>query len=268
MISIMNIVEGIVLGLIQGVTEFLPISSSGHLLLIPKIFNFSDPGLAVDAVLHISTAIAILLFFWKDWWLMLKSWKKSESLRKIILASIPAAIVGLIFGDLIESVFHSPWVVVVMLLVVAGFMWWVESNYAEVIKIQSKESNKIIDIDWIEAFIMGVAQVIALIPGTSRSGVTIATGMWRNVNRTNAAKFAFLLGVPVSLGAGLFKLRYLFTQTNTDWVLVITACLTTLIVSIFVIKWLLNYLQNHTFKPFIIYRVVLALIVSVILLIK
>jgi len=77
-ISIMNIVEGIVLGLIQGVTEFLPISSSGHLLLIPKIFNFSDPGLAVDAVLHISTAIAILLFFWKDWWLMLKSWKKSE----------------------------------------------------------------------------------------------------------------------------------------------------------------------------------------------
>ena len=263
----MYYIYALILGLVQGVTEFLPISSSGHLLLLPRIFNFADQGLAVDAVLHLATALAIVLYFRNEWWRMLRNWRKSMALRKIAIGSIPAALVGVVFGDLIESIFRSPWVVVVTLITVGILMWLVERNYTEVKVLETAKKNEIVSVDWPEAILMGLVQPIALIPGVSRSGITLITGMWRNVNRVSAAKFTFLLSVPASLGAGLVKMGDLFTASNTDWLFVGIAGLTTFVVAFFSIHWLLKYLQTNTLKPFVIYRIALALIVAVILLV-
>jgi undecaprenyl-diphosphatase len=263
----MEFVQAIILGIIQGITEFLPISSSGHLIVLPKLLGWSDQGLALDAVLHLATALAIIVYFRTDWLRLVKSWRKGESFRKIVIASIPAALVGLIFGDMIEALFRSPWVVVVMLVVVAIVMWFVESTYAEVKVAKTADKNSpVVSVDWPEALIMGVAQTLALIPGTSRSGITISAGMWRNVSRVNAARFSFLLGVPVTLGAGLVKLPSLFSVSDTNWLFVAVAAVTTFIVALGAIHWLLKFLQSHTLKPFAIYRVLLAIVVSVFLL--
>ncbi|MCA9391607.1 undecaprenyl-diphosphatase UppP [candidate division WWE3 bacterium] len=262
----MNIIHALVLGVVQGVTEFLPISSSGHLILLPDLLGWQDQGLAVDAVLHLATALAILIYFRNEWIRMLLKWRTSQSLRKIVIASIPAAVVGLLFGDAIESLLRSPWTVVVMLVMVALVMWFVESRYAEITVVDTNKKPPIVPIDWPEVFIMSVAQVFALIPGTSRSGITISAGMFRNVNRVNAAKFSFLLGVPVTLGAGLVKLPDLISATDTDWLFVGVAAVTTFVVAIFVMRWLLNFLKGHTLKPFVIYRIALAVVVAAFLL--
>lgn len=263
----MDYIYAVILGLVQGVTEFLPISSSGHLLLLPRIFNFTDQGLAVDAVLHLATAFAIILYFRSEWWRMLRNWRKSMALRKIIIASVPAAIVGLLLGNIIENLLRSPWVVVVMLVVVAVLMLLVERNYAEVKVVETAKKSEIINVDWPEVLLMGVAQTIALIPGVSRSGITLITGMWRNVNRVSAAKFTFLMSVPVTLGAGLVKVEDLVTTPNTDWLFVGISGVTTFVVALFSIHWLLKYLQANTLKPFAIYRIALAIVVAVILLV-
>jgi len=260
----MGIFQAFLLGIVQGITEFLPISSSGHLLLLPKVINMPDQGLAVDALLHLATGLAIITYFYKDWWKMLTSWRTNKLLRKIIVASIPAAIIGLLFQGLIESYLRSAWVVVIMLLVVAGVMWWVEENYTEVRKVD--DGKRKFAIGWVESLIVGFAQVIALIPGTSRSGITISAGMWQKVTRADAAKFTFLLAVPVTIGAGLLKLPDVLSDSSVDMLPLVVAVVTTFSVAYITMNWLLKYLKSNTLKPFVYYRIVLAVLVAIFLL--
>lgn len=264
----MDYLYALLLGIIQGVTEFFPISSSGHLVLLPELLGRNDQGLAVDAVLHLATSFAIFFYFRNEWLTMIKKWRTNKTLRKIIIAAIPAVIAGLLFNSIIETVFRSGWVVVAMLLGVALLMYWVEKNYTEVRVVGEVEKNSV-DIsrmDELDALIIGFSQVIALIPGTSRSGITIITGMWRKIPREVAAKFSFLLGAPITLGAGLFKSVDLFTNPSTDWGFVFVAGLTTFGVALWSINWLLSFLKTHTLRPFIVYRIVLAVVVSIFLL--
>ncbi len=264
----MQIIHAVVLGILQGITEFLPISSSGHLILLPKILGWQDQGLSVDAVLHLTTALAIFVYFRKEWWAVLKKWRKGQAIRKIVIASIPAALLGFLLKDFIEQVLRSPWVIVVMLILVALFMLWVEANYVNVKIKETKKKDMAVNVDWPEALLMGLAQPLALIPGTSRSGITMSVGMFKNVNRVEAAKFSFLLGAPITLGAGLVKLPDLISSNSTDWLFVIVASLTTFIVALASIHWLLKFLKGHTLKPFAYYRITLAVIVAVLLILK
>lgn len=259
----MDIFQAFILGVVQGITEFLPISSSGHLLILPRVLNMPDQGLSVDALLHLASGLAIVTYFYKDWWKMLKKWRTSQLLRKILVASIPAAIIGLLLGDVIESFLRSPWIVVVMLVVVAVVMWWIEENYTEVKKVNEKDIK--FAIGWGESLIMGVAQVIALIPGTSRSGITITAGMWQKVSRTDAAKFTFLLAVPVTIGAGLVKLPDVLADDSLEMVPLVVAVVTTYCVAYVTMHWLLKFLRSKTLKPFVYYRIILAVVVSLLL---
>ncbi len=262
----MLIVHAVVIGFIQGVTEFLPISSSGHLIIIPKLLGWEDQGLAVDAVLHLVTALAIVFYFRHDLWLMVKRWRSSQTLRKLIVASLPAAVIGLLFNHTIENVLRSSWVVVVMLVTVALIMWWVEQNFVEVNVVETKKKPRLLDqVDWPEVIIVGLAQTLAFIPGTSRSGITISAGMWRHVSRVDAARFAFLLGIPVTFGAGLVKLPDLLGAADTNWMYVGVAAITTFGVALASMHWLLRFLQSSTLRIFIYYRVVLAVIVGIFL---
>ncbi len=264
----MQIVHAFVLGVLQGITEFLPISSSGHLILLPKILGWQDQGLSVDAVLHLTTALAIFVYFRKEWWAILKKWRKGQAIRKIVIASIPAALLGFLLKDFIEQMLRSPWVIVVMLILVAIFMLWVEANYVNVTVKETKKKNMAVNIDWPEALLMGLAQPLALIPGTSRSGITMSIGMFKNVNRVEAAKFSFLLGAPITLGAGLVKLPDLVSSSSTNWAFVFTAAITTFIVALASMHWLLNFLKGHTLKPFAYYRIVLSILVAALLIFK
>lgn len=257
--------QAILLGLIQGITEFLPISSSGHLILLPRLFNFPDQGLAVDASLHLATALAIIIYFRQEWWLMIKKWRNHQALKKIVAASIPAGLAGLILGGVVENVLRSHWVVVVMLILIAGLMWWIEKNYTVVKKVSDQPNGQKLDVDWLDAILIGLTQVLALIPGTSRSGITITAGMWRSLPREKAARFSFLLGAPITLGAGLLKLKDLVFVDQTDWVFVSVAGLVTFVSALFAIHWLLKFLQKSTLTVFVWYRVILAILMIVFL---
>ncbi|NTV30551.1 undecaprenyl-diphosphate phosphatase [candidate division WWE3 bacterium] len=256
------------LGIVQGVSEFLPISSSGHLLLLAKFVAPMDQGLAVDAFLHLASATAIIIYFYDDWISLVRNWKNDSSLKKLIAAALPAALVGVLFGDAIESFFRSAWVVAVMLVVVAGLMWWVEANYTQVKHTETKKKkHDIFILGWRDAVIIGLSQVFALIPGTSRSGITMSTGMIRRLTREQAARFSFMLGVPISMGAGLLQLPEVLADPTINWNILGIATLTTLAVALATIHYFLKLISKLTFKPFAIYRVVLAVIVVLTLII-
>lgn len=249
--------EVIILSILQGVTEFLPISSSAHLFLTPWIFNFPDPGLAFDAAIHIGTALALVVFFWRDFYELFK--RRDKLLLYILIASIPAAIVGY-FGDkLIERYFHeassAPLTVGIGLIFFAGLMFIIDKN--------AKLDKDLGHIGKKRALFIGFAQVLALIPGTSRSGITITAGEYLGLDRDSAARFSFLLATPISLGAGLYKLLQITQEPmpNTSLWLVVLGIVVSFGVGMAVIKWLLDYLKKHTLYIFVIYRVLLGLAV-------
>lgn len=249
----MMILEVVFLSVIQGVTEFLPISSSAHLFLTPWIFNFPDPGLAFDAAIHIGTALALLIFFWKDFYELFK--KRDKLLLYILIASIPAAIAGF-FGDkIIEEYFHNgstaPLIVGIGLMVFAVLMYFIDKT--------AKLNKDLGHIGKKKALFIGLAQVLALIPGTSRSGITITAGEYLGLDRESAARFSFLLATPISLGAGLYKMLQIVQDPpsgSSIW-LAILGIIVSFVVGLVVIKWLLDYLKKHTLYVFVLYRVAL-----------
>ena len=231
----------LVLAVVQAITEFLPISSSAHLLLVPWVFQVDSPGLAFDAAIHIGTALALLLFFGREFWQMVKT--KDKLLWYIVAASLPAAIIGF-FGDkFIEKYLHSssyaPLVVGIGMILFSGLLY-----YADKVGKQS--------------LIVGFAQILAFIPGASRSGITITAGLWLGFKREDAARFSFLLATPISLGAGLYKAYQLVnepTQSVSNLNLAIGIAVT-FVVGVVVIKWFLDYLKKHSMLAFVVYRVV------------
>ncbi len=260
----MNIFVVIILSFVQAITEFLPISSSAHLLLVPWVFNFADPGLAFDAALHIGTAMALLVFFGKEFWQMIL--KKDKLIKYIVIATLPALFIGF-FGDkYIEQYLHAseyaPLILAVGMILFGFLLLYVDKT--------AKLNEDVDKITLKQSLIIGFAQAVALIPGTSRSGITITAGLWLGLKREDAARFSFLLATPISLGAGLYKAVSLINEpirsvSNLDLILGIVV---TFIVGILVIKWLLDYLKSHSMLIFVLYRIILGASIIAIWLIR
>lgn len=255
----MEIIYSIILGAIQGLTEFIPISSSGHLIVLHDFLKFNlESNLAFDVALHTGTLIALLVFFFKD---IIHYFTKERNMLWIILIGVvPAAIVGFFLEDIIDTFLRNTWVVVVM-LIIGGILFLLAEKYSK-LELDLKE------LTWKKALFIGFAQILALIPGTSRSGITIIAGMSTKLKREQAARFSFLIGLPIFLGATLIK-GYDLTKMNipsNEWTLLAVGLTTSFIVGFFCIKYLLMFLQKHTLNVFAYYRFILAAIIIIILL--
>lgn len=270
----MSVWEAILLGLVQGITEFLPISSSGHLILVPWLFGWDEPGLMFSVGVHLGTLAAVIIFFWRDLVSMTLALPRGvvsgQPLRDpmsrlaliIVVGSIPAAIVGLTAGDALDEFFHAGGgenlaiaLVALMLIVVGLALGWAERV--------ATHRRPIDDITMKDGVLIGLGQALALFPGVSRSGGTITAGLFLGFRREAAARFSFLLGVPAVLGAGLFELRTLLDNGLSDGELPVFAAgiLTSAIVGYLSIAFLLRFLVRHSTLVFIAYRIGLGLLV-------
>lgn len=253
----MGIFVIILLSVVQGIAEFLPISSSAHLLLVPWLFSLQSPGLSFDAAIHIGTAIALLIFFYKDFLNLIK--EKSPLVKYIVISTIPGAVIGLIGDKWIETNLHdssyAPLIVGIGMIAFSGVLYYSDKLAAKT-QTLSKLSFK-------QSLFIGFSQAIALIPGVSRSGITISAGLWNGLKREDAARFSFLLATPISLGAGLYKFYGLVKNPSPNLSIfdVILGIVLSAIVGIIAIKWLLQYLAKHDMKLFVWYRLGLGVVV-------
>jgi len=258
----------VILSIIQGITEFVPISSSGHLVLLHNILpELKINELAFDVFLHTGTLLAVVVFFWSDLvkifinWLrnLLKMNFRATEARLgwlLIISTIPAVAAGYFFEDLIEKNLRSNLVVAVMLVVV-GLLFLLAEYY-------SKQQQVIIKLNWKNALFIGIAQAAALIPGTSRSGITIIAGMASKLKREDAVRFSFLISVPIVLGATIKKIPAISAAIFDGNLLSFSmSAIISFITAYFVIKYLLIYLKNHSLNIFAYYRFVLATVILI-----
>lgn len=266
-------VQAIVMGLVQGLTEFLPVSSSGHLIVVPALLGWDDPfigSLAFSVMLHLATLLALLLFFRADWLRLVPAWFASLRDRSIggdpdrrlawllALSTIPAVIAGLLLNDLIETAFREVRLVAVTLVVGAAILWLAE-------RIGTR-SRGIGDLTTTAALGIGAAQALALVPGISRSGISISAGLFAGLDRESAARFSFLMATPVTAGAGLYEVRKLLTgEAGVDVTIgpLVAGMVAALVAGLAAISLLLRFLRTHPTTIFIIYRVVLAAVIVV-----
>jgi undecaprenyl-diphosphatase len=267
----MTIVDSILLGIVQGIAEFLPISSSGHLILAREVLGLQvSEGLAIDATLQLATALAVLLYFRRDLHALLTSvygvlrGEVMERTQRILLlalvfGTVPAIIAGLLLEDAMETVFRSAHLVAVVLI--AGSILFLIAEYVTRRMAQEKE------LSIKNGVLIGLFQTLALIPGMSRSGATIAGGMILGLSRETAARFSFLLSLPIILGSGAKKLVDLggAGTAGNEWLMIGLASSVAFICGIASIHFLLKFLKTHSLMPFVIYRVALALLVFALL---
>jgi undecaprenyl-diphosphatase len=274
--------KAVILGVVQGLTELLPISSSAHLVLVPWFFGWQDPGLTFDVALHIGTLVAVLVYFWSDVLHMITSFVRGVAAGKpladqdarlgvlIIIASIPGAICGVIFDQKIEDRFHSEnastsaLVIIALALIIMGLLL----NVAERIAAHQRTMK---DINFRDAVIIGAAQSVALIPGISRSGSTITTGLFLGMRRETAARFSFLLSLPITGGAALKKVYDLIKDGGLaadERLPFILGIITSGIVGYACIFFLLRYLQHNTTVIFTVYRVLLGLLILLLVVVR
>src|SRR3972149_11260248 len=251
----MNYLLAILAGAVQGLTEFLPISSTGHLIVFEKIFGISQTkfGLAFDASLHLGTLLAIVLFFYKDYLKILSL--KNAFLVKLAVGTLPAVFFGLLFETQIETTFRQTWIVALS-LILFSFVFILAEKFGK--QIKSKDKTTIVD-----SALIGLFQSLALIPGISRSGSTISAGLFLGLKRDEAAKFAFLLSGPIIAGAGAKKFLEVISSAtlgNTDINYFLIGIVSSAIFGYLTIKYFLRYLSTRTLYPFVIYRVALGLI--------
>lgn len=264
----MEFIHIILLSIIQGLTEFLPISSSGHLILAPLVFDFEDQGLALDAILHLGTLLAIIIYFRDDLSKLLFSLfdkKADPAIRKlavsILLASIPAGMIGLFGMDYISANMRATQFIALNLLVWSLVFFIADRNSAS----EKTPKTELYSLNLGQVMLIGFAQAIALLPGTSRSGITIAAGLFSNLSHTSAARFSFLLGTPIIMAAGLHSLAdwishpqdhqlYNYTQLGVGF-------LVSFVVGYLSIKLLLKIVARVGLLPFIVYRVLLAIFI-------
>lgn len=259
----MSFFEAIILGLVQGITEFLPISSTGHLILIRTVFGVNDAqGLAFDAVLQLASVAAVFVYFFPDVWMLTQTAlrklgrlpvnaREETLLYALIVATIPAVVIGLLLESFIESKFRSP--LLVAFVLVAGSIFFMYTEYV----YQNTPRKNIMSIS--NGFKIGLFQVLALIPGLSRSGVTICGGVLLGLSRVEAARFAFLLALPILTGAGLKKLLDLIVSDEAvAWIPLLVGSFVSFVTSLLAIHFLLSFVRSHTLWPFIWYRIILA----------
>lgn len=266
----MDILQVIILGIVQGLGEFLPISSTAHLVIVPYFFGWKDPGLAFDVALHAGTLVAVLGYFWRDWISIIKSAIKhlnpkfqfkdqdflniydSKLLGFLIIATIPGVLVGYFLEGYVESIFRHP-LVIASTLSLAAVILYVADRFFE-------RKKEIKDVTFLDSVLIGIAQAIAVIPGVSRSGATIIAGRWVGFSREAAARFSFLLSMPIILGATLFNLPVFFNETFKIAPLFL-GVLTSAISGYLTIAFLLKFLQKYGFAVFVGYRFLLAMVI-------
>ncbi len=245
----MEIVQSIVLGIVQGLTEFLPISSSAHLAVIPWLFHWRDLGLSFDMALHLGTLLAIVIYFWRDWLDILRRWRE-PMLWLILLACLPAAYFGFRYEEYFETVFRDPRIIALFMIAFAGVIWLAEAV--------SKKQRQLTSLNLLDSIVIGFAQVLALMPGVSRSGITMMAGLFMGLDRRSAARFSFLLSAPIIAGAAVFKLRHILVHglPGTEAAAFLLGTLTSAVVGALTIKYLMQYLQKHSFNIFVWYRLI------------
>jgi len=247
--------EALILGVVQGFTEFLPVSSTAHLILFPWFFNWGGlvDTLTFDVALHAGTLFALLLCFWKDWIGLLL--KKHRLLGLIFIASLPAGILGVLFNHIVEENLRRPAVISFSLVAIGLFMLASE-------RISKKMTKHVDDLTLRDALIIGAAQAVALIPGVSRSGITISSGLFMGMERESAARFSFLLSTPVIAGAVLLHTKKLIgNHTDYDFALFAYGFVASAITGFLAIKFLLNFLRNSPLNVFAYYRFLLAVVI-------
>jgi undecaprenyl-diphosphatase len=256
----MDIMTAIILGIVQGLTEFLPVSSSGHLVLMQKIFGVEEPGLFFDTMLHIGTLSAVFVVLWKDIWEILKKIIQPLTLY-IIIATIPAVIAALAFKDLIESAFESGQFLGICFLITSALLVTAEQLAKRAVDKKSGEN-----MNWIDALIIGVFQAIAIPPGISRSGATISGALSRKMDRDFAARFSFLLSIPAILGALILQVKDLVkgkapANEIIDILPVAAGTITAAIVGFFAVKMMLKIIREKSLYGFAIYTAAVGLLV-------
>lgn len=260
----MSIIQAIILGIVQGLTEFIPVSSSGHLVLMHSWLGLTESGLAFDVALHFGTLLALLLFFRRDIIKLCVGIFKGGVERRLAIilavATIPAVIAGFILNDLAESTFRSSRLVAINLLLVGLLMMAAERYYR-----RHQHKTQLEAVDMKQGLAIGVAQAVALVPGTSRSGITITTGLFAGLDRVAATRFSFLLGIPATAGAILkiFVFDGGFSDVSAQPMLFTVGIVTAFASGLFAIAFMLRYLSKHTLDVFAYYRIGMALLVLI-----
>lgn len=279
---LIEILKSILFGVVEGITEWLPISSTGHLILVEQFVKLQEVSPEFwgmfQVVIQFGAILAVVLLYWNKIWPITnkpqKAIKKKGILSyfnkdiiilwtKILVACVPAAVIGIFLDEIFEALFYNPFCIA-LALIVFGIAFIIVENFNQKRKNnQLKETNS--EITYKDAIIIGIFQLIAAIfPGTSRSGATIIGGLLIGLSRPNAAEFTFYLAIPTMLGASLLKLvKFGFSFTGMELLILLVGMITSFFVSVLVIKFLMNYIKKHNFKPFGYYRIALGLIVLV-----
>ena len=266
-----EIISAVILGVVQGLTELLPISSSAHLIVVHRLLGWEAQGLVFDVALHVGTSAAILAYFWRDWIdlarEMLLGIRERQLLGNaqrrlacfLIVGTLPAAAAGVALGVYIETHLRSLLIPVFTLVAFGALMYFAER--------WSRQDRSLEKLTWADSLWIGLSQALALIPGVSRSGITISTALARDIDRISAARFSFLLSTPVIVGAGVLEGWHLVKAARTpagspgpeiQWLLMAVGAATAAITGFLCIRYFLRYLQTHTLTPFVIYRIIFA----------
>ena len=259
----MTVLQAIVLGVVQGLTEFLPVSSSAHLALVPWLFRWPDPGLAFDVALHLGTLVAVLWFFRAEWVALLRSALEIVRTRRVatpeqkrvlflILATIPGGIAGVLLSDYAETTFRSPALIATTLIVMGILLWVVDRFAAQRVSLD--------EMRWPQALAIGCAQAFALIPGVSRSGSTITAGRALRLHRESAAVFSFLLSMPITAAAAAKEVPAALHQQGLSATLVV-GVVSSAVSGWLAISVLLKYVARHSYGAFAVYRVALGVVI-------
>lgn len=273
----MTLIQSLILGIVQGLTEFLPISSSAHLVLVPYLFGWHIPEAQVfpfDVLVQLGTLVAVIVYFWKDLWAVIKGFFKALVDKKpfgsvearlgwyLILATIPAGLAGVLIKDKVEAAFSSVTATALFLFLTALLLVLAE--------VFGKRTRELDEMNWLDALVVGIFQVVSLFPGVSRSGSTIAGGMFRKFDRSSAARFSFLMSIPVMLGAGVLGFKDALEMPGfSDFLpILIVGFLAALLVGYLVIHWLLGYLKKRSLYIFAIYCVLLGAFILVLGLVR
>jgi len=268
----MQVWHAIILGVIEGITEFLPISSTGHLTIAEKMlgYSISDSSItAFTAIIQSGAVLATVVYFWKDISRVLMAWIRGLFVNKyrknsdykygwaIIIGSIPIAIVGILFKDEIETVLRSLWFVAIALILWSLVMWWADKK--------AKQNLHEEDITWRDTLAVGIAQCLALIPGVSRSGATMSAGLLRNFDRVAVTKLSFFLSIPALSAAGILQIisKHSVIGASVGWTATIIATLISFVVAYISVAWLLKFVAKHDYSVFIWYRVIVGVLLLI-----
>ncbi|MFZ1122268.1 MAG: undecaprenyl-diphosphatase UppP [Candidatus Binataceae bacterium] len=248
--------HAIILGAVQGLAEFLPISSSAHLILVPWLFKWQDPGLAFDVALHLGTLLALLIYYREDWIAMARSVTGGQSaerrlLQLIIVASIPGAIIGLAFEKQAETTFRSPLLIAIAMAVLAVLLWLFDKL--------SPQKRTMSEMTYRDALVIGFSQALAIIPGVSRSGATITMARAVQIERGDSANFSFLMATPIIAGAGLVEARKLVHE-GLDWSVGL-GFISAAVFGLIAIAFLIRYVRTRDYVVFAVYRLLVAALV-------